>query len=42
MPNNAGIDDEAIVINSPGRRKSVRGPNQNVDGMPSEEEDEFL
>ena len=43
IPNNAGIDDEAIVINSPGRRRSVRAPNQNVDGMPSEEEeDEFL
>ena len=42
IPNNAGIDDEAIVINSPGRRRSVRAPNQNVDGGPSEEEDEFL
>ena len=34
LPTNTGIDDEAIVINSPGRRRSVRASKQNADGMP--------
>ena len=43
LPTNPDIDDEAIVMNSPGRRRSVRASKHNVDGMPpEEEEDEFL
>ena len=37
-PNTAGVDNEATVINTPGRRRSVRNPSQHQE----EEEDEFL